>query len=435
VVLARYFEPTRYGLYVGTLSAILFLSPFASLGAGDLLCKRYASQLTRMPQCLSLARGLASVGGLVTLALLVIARTTVLPSIPLTMLLALGAAELLCNAWTDVAIYASQAAERLVLSSIIRAVQGGTRLLALVAMLAIDSSPTLTTWSLWYLGAAFASTVVGNWIIDSAFGGFRRLILPSRANAREGTALMLGWGTDRIRSDADKFLLLRLDSSGATGIYGAAYRVIDIAFVPVRALTAATGARFWRDGRDPKEARRLAIKLTLPAAAYGAAIGVGVLIFAPLIEDILGSDWHDTTNVLRWLALVPLITALQIFPATALTTSDKARTRIVLVIAAVLGNIALNVALIPRFGWRGAAGATIATEAALAAGFWIALARLTSAPRTAEAPRTAPVVTSSPPPLMTVMARSGSEDREQFNMPVSWSSPSSAGEHSVFAEG
>lgn len=376
VVLARAFPPNILGRYVGALAAVLFLAPLASLGAGDLLLKRHSGQGHSIASATALARGMAVAGGVAATALLMLARPLILPSVAPGMLLSLAVAELLGAGIVDVAQTTMQARERLQLVTLMRFFQGGFRLLGAFVLFFFLDNPAIETWAYVYLAASLLSALTSSTIADRASGGSETVRAPSLSEASEGLGLVLGWGTDRLRSDADKFLLFRLGRSADAGVYGAAYRLLEIALVPIRALVVASMASFWRDSQEPGGGARLARRLSVPTAIYGVVAMVAIWLGAPLVTIALGSAYHESIDVLRWLAPVPLILGMQAFPATALTTEGYLRPRVVLVVAAAAFNIALNIFLIPRFGWKGAAAATLVTEVALASGYWIVLLRV-----------------------------------------------------------
>ena len=70
----------------------------------------------------------------------------------------------------------------------------------------------------------------------------------SRPEFKEGFYFAVSQASQTIYNDLDKTMLVRLGGLEATGIYGAAYRIVDVSFAPVGALTQATLARFFRHG-------------------------------------------------------------------------------------------------------------------------------------------------------------------------------------------
>ena len=67
--------------------------------------------------------------------------------------------------------------------------------------------------------------------------GLPKLSWPqARGEVREGFYFAASQTAQTVYNDIDKTMLARLSTLEATGIYGAAYRIIDVSFVPVSAL-------------------------------------------------------------------------------------------------------------------------------------------------------------------------------------------------------
>ena len=96
---------------------------------------------------------------------------------------------------------------------------------------------------------------------------------------------------------------------------------------------------------------------------YGLVAGIAIYALAPLAPILLGEDYGDSVEALRWLAPLPVLAALGYLPADALTGADAQGLRTLLQVAAA----ALNVVLwapcsSPPTPWRGAAWATLVTD-------------------------------------------------------------------------
>ena len=106
----------------------------------------------------------------------------------------------------------------------------------------------------------------------------------SARDLREGFYFSTSLSAQTIYNDVDKTMLARLATLDAAGIYAAAYRLIDIAFLPIRALLAAAYPSFFRHGEDGIAgslgfARRLMPKPLM----YSAVVAVGMTLAAPLV--------------------------------------------------------------------------------------------------------------------------------------------------------
>lgn len=67
---------------------------------------------------------------------------------------------------------------------------------------------------------------------------------------KEGFYFSISLSSQNIYNDIDKTLLTRLSTLEVSGIYAAAYRVVDVVFTPVRSLLNATYPKFFKLGID-----------------------------------------------------------------------------------------------------------------------------------------------------------------------------------------
>ena len=114
---------------------------------------------------------------------------------------------------------------------------------------------------------------------------------------------------------------------------------------------------------------------------YGLFATASLLLFAELIPVVLGSDYESAVSAVRAMAVIPLLKALHYLAADTLTGSrmQGARSAAQLGVAAL--NIALNVVLIPKFGYHGAIIASIASDAVLGLALWTIIVRRVRRPR------------------------------------------------------
>ena len=91
-------------------------------------------------------------------------------------------------------------------------------------------------------------------------------------------------------------------------------------------------------------------------------MGVG----APLVPLVFGASFRESIAALRWLCLLPVLRALHYGWGSAITGAASQWNRTATQFGAAGLNVALNFALIPRWGWHGAAVASLLTDGALA---------------------------------------------------------------------
>jgi O-antigen/teichoic acid export membrane protein len=112
------------------------------------------------------------------------------------------------------------------------------------------------------------------------------------------------------------------------------------------------------------------LKRTAPLSLLMAVI---LWFTAPILPHLLGPSFAESTSALRWLCLLPFTRAFQWSAGDALTGAGLQRYRLGTQIVAAVLNLSMNLYLIPRHGWLGAAWASVATDGTLAAMNWAVL--------------------------------------------------------------
>jgi O-antigen/teichoic acid export membrane protein len=166
-------------------------------------------------------------------------------------------------------------------------------------------------------------------------------------------------------------MLSRLADLAATGVYGAAYRVIDVTMTPIRSLAAAAYPHFFRKGvGGMAQTYPYALSLIAKTSIYGAFASAGLWLAAPILPRILGNQYRGVLPAVRWLALIPFLRCIHSFMADALSGAGLQRVRTGIQVMVALINIGLNVVILPRYSWRGAAWTSLGCDGLLAALFW-----------------------------------------------------------------
>jgi O-antigen/teichoic acid export membrane protein len=189
------------------------------------------------------------------------------------------------------------------------------------------------------------------------------------SETREGLYFSAGQCAQTVYNDIDKTMLARLGSLEATGIYGAAYRLIDVSFAPVWSMLAASYPSFFRAGANGIRATLSYAKpLLLRALGYAVLVCFLMLAGAGLVPRILGGEYVSTVEALRWLAVLPILKVVHFFLSDALTGAGFQGVRSAIQIGVAIFKVLINLWIIPLYSWRGAAWSSIASDALLACG-------------------------------------------------------------------
>lgn len=385
ILIARSLGAREYGLFVGSAALVSLITPFASCGTGNLLVQ----EVSRRPQSFSAYWGLAVRTTLlaafpVGVIAFAVASLVLPPAASVLLLLSILASDVLFARLIDVSGQAFQAFGELGRTAVTSLSVSLLRLAAAAWLLTIVGGGTAGEWAILYLLTSLVAAVGCTVWVSRTHGApdFRSRM--TRSQFSQGFHFSLTQSAQLAYSDSDKALLVRMASSDVAGAYASAFRVVEIAWLPVRAVLWSSYARFFKLGEDsPRAALKHALRLLSIGGAYGMLVAASLFALAPLFPLVVGSEFALAVEVLRGLALLVLLRTVHYVLGDALTGSGFHRIRSWLQVGAAAVNIALNMTLIPAFSWRGAVWSALATDALLAlAMLWIATVRLSPpAPR------------------------------------------------------
>jgi O-antigen/teichoic acid export membrane protein len=375
VEIARSLGVRNYGAFVGVVALVAIVYPFGALGSGNLLVKNVSLDKTLFPTYWGRALVTTAIcGSILLLLVMAISHFVLPPQIPLLLVLLVGASDLFGLNIITISGQAFQSFERLNRTAMINVLMSAGRLLGAIVLIAIHPHPSPLEWGYIYFTCTATVAIIAAILVNASLGRplFRHPF--SRKEMREGFYFSAGQTAQTVYNDIDKMMLARLGTLEATGIYGAAYRLIDVSFVPISSLLWATYPNFFRAGNAGiSSALNFAKPLLLRALVYAAAICAILLAFANLVPLILGPDYAPTAEALRWLAVLPVFKSLHYFLSDTLTGSGYQAVRTSLQAGVAVFNVIINLWLIPAFSWRGAAWSSIASDALLLCGVALAV--------------------------------------------------------------
>jgi O-antigen/teichoic acid export membrane protein len=180
--------------------------------------------------------------------------------------------------------------------------------------------------------------------------------------------------TTSAYNDLDKAMLGHYGMNAANGIYTMAYRVVDIAYLPIKSIHAAAFPRFFRHGAEGVGAtERYAKGILRRTVVFGVVVAVGMVLLAPLAPMCMGRGFAGSVSAIRWLALIPLFRCFHLSAGDAMAGAGYQRYRLLAQAVAAGMNFGLNLYLIPRFSWQGAALASLLTDGGLGGLSWCVL--------------------------------------------------------------
>jgi O-antigen/teichoic acid export membrane protein len=394
ILIGRALGSQQYGAFIGVASLIAVLAQFATWGSGMLMLRSVSRDSASFPRAWGNALVMTASLSLVVLALVSGLAHLFFSRQLLIIVPFVAVADTLFAKLAELSSQAFQAFHRLRDTAQMIAITSAIRLVAAAFLFfhARTGFASAMAWARLYLAASVAGAVVSVLLVSLHLGLPKFGRIP-RASWIEGLGFSLANSTTSIYNDVDKAMLASLGQLRAAGIYGTAYRIVDIACVPITAIHGAALPEFFKRGHAGARAmrpfvRRLLSKTSLYAIAASIALAAG----AGIVPLLMGPGYVDSVTAIRWLCVLPLLRSLHLAAGDCITATSSQWWRTGSQLLAALLNLLLNLVLIPRWSWQGAAIASLLTDGMLAAANWIILIWLSSrrhSPDVGEIPKLA----------------------------------------------
>ena len=203
--------------------------------------------------------------------------------------------------------------------------------------------------------------------------------------ARDAKLLMASRMLRSVVVSFDLLLLGVMVSAEHVGWYSAAYRIVFFVVAIISAAHVAFLPEITQAASDPhslssilSRAIGLALTVTLPFV-----IG-GILIATPLMQLVFGKGYEQGAPVLQILLLSLLVLGIHGVARIIFISMRQLRLEMLITGGGAVVNVIANFSLIPIYGIRGAAIATVAGETAILIGAFATLARMGIRPRLKE---------------------------------------------------
>ena len=363
-VIVRVLGTENYGSFVGVASLAALIFPFANLGSGDVLIQQVSRQKKVFSTYWGNTLAIVFAASLLLTTIAYFSSAIIFSNeIDLQATWAILLADLTGISMFVVSAKAFLSHNLLKNSSLLQIIGTVTKLLAAIFLATCVEQPNLRHWAYLYLLSAIITGTVGIIWVSKILGKpqFAPKTIPTMVN--RGIYFSIGESAYNINSHIDKTMLASMATLQATGIYGAAYRLIEVGSIPIYAVLSASYPRFFQQGAQGIRGCLSLVKRLLPfVAIYSIFVLLGFLIFAPWITYILGDEYQNAISAVRWLTPIPIIGSLQLLLADSLTGAGFQKVRSAIQVTTALGNVGLNLWLIPLYSWRGAAWATLGSD-------------------------------------------------------------------------
>lgn len=366
--LVRYLSVNDFGIYTTITVFLAFGSLFADLGMSQVVVRDVAQERDSgrvvLPNAILIALSLATLawGGLILLA-----AVFNYPGRVQGLLLVAGAA-LLFNAVAQLSAATVRAFERM---EILAAINSGVSIVSsALGILLLEMGKGLSAQVGLMVASAAVTASLLSVIVHFHFVPFSLTFRAavSRRILWETLPIAILLGCNIVLIKSDLVMLSQMQTMAAVGIYGAAVKIIDFldifATSALGAMLPFMAARWSQSSTSALRNYRQALRVFI---VLGTAMTVGVFMLSgDIVALVFGASYQATALPLRILIWALFFNFLSGPVGLFLLVS---RERLFHVIPYVLGvtalSVALNLFLIPRYGYIGASGVRVIVSALL----------------------------------------------------------------------
>lgn len=369
VVLARLLGIRDFGYFSAATAMAVFAGNFAWLGTTRVIVMKVARG-EGVQQEWSRRSTLMTGSSLFATAFMMALQPLLLPELSAVTFLLLVVNQILFFGLAELGVAVAMAHKQLDVSASLRGMTAVIRLMSLGAF-AVVGDGSLGQWA-WYSAAAgVMSVLLTLWQLWLEFEIVPGKLRPDLRDVREGIPFAAGATANGMLDAIDRPMLVRFGFPDQAGAYSAAYRIGQLSTLPISALVSATDADFFAAGaRGASGTVALFRKLVIPATVVSALVGAGMFVCAPLIPMVVGNEYQESVEIIRWLAILPVLRANQVFPSNAIIASGRPMVSVGWLVTAAAVNFCINLVLIPAYSWKGALIATYIAEVVYAVLLW-----------------------------------------------------------------
>jgi O-antigen/teichoic acid export membrane protein len=380
IELARLLGSIQYGMLVGAAAAVGVLSQYGSFGSGLLFLRYVCPDHDRFREYWGNILMSCFTLGTVMVIILRFVAPHLLHDIDTRIIILLALGDCICGQLTTATSQVFQAFERMRYTAVLNTAVSCSRMVLAIAMVFAIHHASALEWAIASLAISTTTACCGIGIVTIKFGLPRFRIQLFVKHLWEGFIFAVSGSTTSIYNDVDKVMLAHFNMNVANAVYAMAYRVVDVSTIPIRSVYAAAFPGFFRRGAGPNgliETEHFAKKLLRRTSLLGIAASLALFLAAPIIPLLVGKGFAPSVMALRWLCLIPFFRSFHLSAGDALAGAGRQTMRLAFQMIAAFGNVGLNIYLIPRYSWRGAAIASLITDGGLGIMLWVIISWLT----------------------------------------------------------
>lgn len=377
IILARTFAPGKYGAYVGIIAIVSVFMPFATWGSEKIIIQNVSRQRSMFRDSWGTGILKTLIFGSIFISLILIVYSFFsIPGISIQAVFAVALANLIFLRLNDLVRDSFVGLGLLNYTARVMFLVSLNRFFGVLVLIILFKEPSIVAWTRLYCFATFCAAVISTFLLVTEVDHPRFNLSKVKKDLGLGFSFAVGISAQSIYNDLDKSMLAKLSTLESAGIYGAAYHILNVSFTPILSLAMASFRNFFQKGASGIQGSFELCKKLLPMSlGYSIVAIIGLMIFAPVIPILLGSEYNNSAIALVWLSPTIFFRTMHLFAADTLTGADLQSVRSGSQVVVAIINALLNFWLIPLYSWHGAIWATIASEFLLMVFLWGAVYR------------------------------------------------------------
>jgi len=363
---ARIIGVKEFGAFSAIFSLISIASPFSGLGYGNILIKEVSlNKRTITINFYNSILVLIICSSILTFFLSLVSYLMFSSFISLYFLILLCCCELFFQRLLELFSQCYIGLSKMKRTGIIYIFQSISRLLPVFFLLNIGHDK-LDVWvSLYFtflLISIFYCIIQLKKYIKSPRFNFSKM----KTDLKDSIYFSIGLASQSIYNDIDKTLLGKFGTLEYTGLYSMAYKLIDVVFIPAKALLGTTYPQFFKLGNvGIKATISLAAKIISILIIYSLLAVILLMVLFKYIISLLGEQYKGIGDILKWIIVIPILRSIHYPIADAITGSGYQKYRSFVQIFIAIGNALFTIIFIIYFNQTYVIGVSVISDVAL----------------------------------------------------------------------
>ena len=370
VFFARSLGAEVFGVFSAVMAMIITFAPFSGIGSGSLIVKKCCHEKLLVPKYFGNSLLVLSGSNLILFPIMfLIGYFFIKSEYYFLFFFVLFLSEMIFSKIIEFVTQSFQSQNEIVSMFSILIFSSVVRIFGLILFIFFGEVSSENDWMMVYLLTAFLSVSFSLYLFYRKFG--KPLFYAKLDEIKESFWFALGVGSQGVYNESNKIIMYNYDSAENSGNFSAAYKIMDIAFTPVRAFLTVSYVGFFKSGSlGIRSGFSYAVKKIKISMALGLLGSIAIVFASLLVEHVLGESYSESVDILYFLIVIPIIKSINFVLADCLTGSNYQKTRCLIQLFVAFLSLILSMFLVKNYSWIGAVLSTLICEITLGIVFY-----------------------------------------------------------------